>query len=48
MNFRGFGTEVIDVVEARIKDVKEVSAGPHRLAWSSARIQKMRTQKKAV
>ena len=35
MNLRGLGTDVILVVEARIKVVKDVRALPHKSAWSS-------------
>ena len=33
---RGLGTEVIEVVEARIRVVKEVKAGPHSLESPSS------------
>ena len=33
---RGLGTEVIEVVEARIRVVKEVKAGPHNLESPSS------------
>jgi hypothetical protein len=35
MNFKGLGTEVMEVVEALIKEVMEVRAFPYKSAWVS-------------